>query len=219
MLRVVFLGPPGSGKGSQAKFVVDNYEVAHISTGELLRAAVSAGTELGLKVAGIMREGKLVSDEVVLELIEDFLDNNDCPHGFLLDGFPRSVGQAEGLNELLSKRNTPLSFVLNLDVDLEAVVKRLSGRRTCSSCGEIYNVYFGPPKQEGICDKCGTKTLEQRADDNEESIRKRLDVFTEQTAPLLSYYEQRGLLRQVDASGSVSEIATSIDTVVQSEIS
>ncbi len=218
MLRVVFLGAPGSGKGSQAKFVEENHGLAHISTGELLREAIDAGTQLGQKISKVVQEGSLVSDEIVLELIQEFLDTHDCSHGFLLDGFPRSIAQAEGLKDLLAARSSPLNFVLNLQVDQEAVVKRLSGRRTCSICGRIYNIYFGPPQSEGVCDSCQKESLMQREDDNEKSIRHRLKVFNEQTAPLLSYYENLGVLHTVDASGTVSEIAERIEEIIQAEL-
>ena len=218
MLRVVFLGAPGSGKGSQAKFVEENHGLAHISTGELLREAIDTGTQLGQKISKVVQEGSLVSDEIVLELIQEFLDTHDCSHGFLLDGFPRSIAQAEGLEDLLAVRNSPLNFVLNLQVDQEAVVKRLSGRRTCSICGRIYNIYFGPPQSEGVCDSCQKESLMQREDDNEKSIRHRLEVFNEQTAPLLSYYENLGVLHTVDASGTVSEIAERIEAIIQLEL-
>lgn len=218
MLRVVFLGAPGSGKGSQAKFVEENHGLAHISTGELLREAIDADTQLGRKISEVVQKGSLVSDEIVLELIQDFLDTHDCSHGFLLDGFPRSTAQAEGLEHLLAALNSPLNFVLNLQVDQEAVVKRLSGRRTCSTCGRIYNIYFEPPQSEGVCNSCQKESLVQREDDNEKSIRHRLEVFNEQTAPLLSYYENLGVLHTVDASGTVSEIAERIEAIIQAEL-
>ncbi len=219
MLRVVFLGPPGSGKGSQAKFVVENYGIDHISTGDLLRSAVREGTDIGKQVSDIMEQGSLVPDDVVLQLISNYLDDSDLSNGFLFDGFPRSQIQAEQLQKILADRKVPLSFVLHLQIDSEAVVKRLSGRRTCLDCGRIYNVFFDPPTAEGQCNDCPTAgELNQRADDNEDSIRHRLSVYESETAPLLGYYTQANLLREVNASGSVAEIAAGIENIIQSEI-
>ena len=218
MLRVVFLGPPGSGKGSQASGVVENYGVSHISTGDLLRAAVKAETDIGKQAAELMQEGSLVPDALVIQLIAEFLDDNDVSKGFLLDGFPRSLTQAEKLDEMLAERECPLDFVVHLEIEPESVVKRLSGRRTCSSCGRIYNIYFGPPKVEDRCDDCDNGELTMRADDNEESIRHRLSVYDNQTKPLLKYYEDQELLRTVDASGTVAQVQADIKAVIETEL-
>ena len=220
MLKVVFLGPPGSGKGSQAKFVVDRFGIDHISTGDLLRDAVRQQNQIGQQVSEIMEQGSLVPDEIVLQLISDYLDQSDLSKGFLFDGFPRSQTQAEQLHEILAERNMPLSFVLHLHIDSEAVVKRLSGRRTCLHCGRIYNVYFDPPQVEGRCDDCpDAEPLNQRTDDNEQSIRHRLSVYESETSPLLDYYTRAALLRTVDASGGVNEIAEAVGAIIQAEIS
>ncbi len=216
MYKTVFLGPPGSGKGSQAKFVVDRYGLQHISTGELLRDAVANKTPVGQKAAEIMSRGNLVPDELVVDLVSDHLIGLDAEAGFILDGFPRSLAQAEALQEILERNRRDLAFVLHLHVDLEAVVKRLSGRRTCAQCGEIFNIYFKPTAKEGVCDVCGHTELLHRADDHESSIRQRLDVYDAQTRPLLSFYEQLGLLRTVEAAGSESEVARSVEQVFQS---
>lgn len=219
MFRVVFLGPPGSGKGSQAKYVIDEYGIDHISTGELLRSAVSEGTGLGNQISEIMQRGSLVPDQIVLQLISDYLDTSDLSKGFLFDGFPRSLIQAEKLQVLLADREVPLSFVLHLHIDSTAVIKRLSGRRNCSHCGRIYNVYFDPPQVEGQCDDCGSAgELFQRADDNEASIRNRLDVYESETAPLLEFYENAELLVTVDASGDLAEVAESVRQVIRTEL-
>ena len=218
MLRVVFLGPPGSGKGSQAEFVVQEFGIDHISTGDLLRAAVKAETELGNQAAALMAQGKLVPDHLVLQLIEDCFQRPDAKDGFLLDGFPRTVAQAEGLNELLERMNRALHLVVHLHVDLEAVVKRLSGRRTCESCGAIYNIYLAPTKVEGTCDRCDSENFIHRADDNETSIRQRLDVYNQQTQPLLSFYEEMGCLRTVNAEGAINDIAKDINRVINTEL-
>ncbi|MXW47291.1 MAG: adenylate kinase [Gammaproteobacteria bacterium] len=215
----MFLGPPGSGKGSQAKYVIDEYAIDHISTGELLRSAVSEGTSLGNQIADIMQQGGLVPDQIVLQLISDYLDSSDLSKGFLFDGFPRNSNQAEQLQVILAERNVPLLFVLHLQVDPIAVVKRLSGRRNCSNCGRIYNIYFDPPQVEGQCDDCGsTGVLFQRADDNEASIRNRLDVYESETAPLLEYYERAELLVTVDASGDLDEVAEAVRQVIRTEL-
>ncbi len=218
MLRVVFLGAPGSGKGSQAKFVIERHGIDHISTGDLLRKAVSEGSDIGKQVSDIMGQGNLVPDEIVLQLISDYLDQSDLSKGFLFDGFPRSQNQAEQLQVILSEREIPMSFVLHLEIESEAVIKRLSGRRNCTNCGRIYNVYFDPPRTEGQCNDCGEKgSLMQRADDNEQSIKHRLSVYESETAPLLTYYKDSNLLRTVDASGSFTEIADAVEQVIQSE--
>ena len=219
MMRIVFLGPPGSGKGSQAKFVVDRHGIAHISTGDLLREAVKTGTRLGNLACEIMQQGSLVPDHLVLKLIDDHLDEIDVSKGFLLDGFPRSIHQAEELDVILATRDSPLDFVLHLAIEHEALVKRLSGRRTCTVCGRIYNIYFNPPIVEGSCDDCGDAgELFQRVDDNEESIKHRLSVYETETKPLLDNYKKAGLLRSVDASGSVPDIAEEIKRVIDIEL-
>lgn len=215
-MRLVFLGPPGSGKGSQAKFVVERYGVAHISTGDLLRDAVKAGTEIGLKASELMQKGNLVPDELVTELIVQHLDAADIWSSFLLDGFPRSINQAEQLDATLEKRTSPLTMVVHLHVEHDSLIKRLSGRRTCTKCGRIYNVYFNPPEVDGKCDDCGDiGELMQRDDDNEKSIKNRLTVYDENTKPLLAYYEKSGLLRTVDGSGDLAGIAEQVDQVIQ----
>ncbi len=220
ILRVVFLGPPGSGKGSQAVFVEQRHNIAHISTGDLLREAVKSGSRLGSQVEELMEQGSLVPDSLVLKLIAGHLDDQDVSQGFLLDGFPRSLTQAESLDRILAEKQLPLTFVLHLDIAQDAVVKRLSGRRTCLECGRIYNVFFSPPKVEGRCDDCGRESeLMQRSDDNEESIKHRLEVYDQQTKPLLDFYEDLGLLRTVDAAGSVEQIAEDVERVIQQEIS
>ena len=219
MMRIVFLGPPGSGKGSQAKFVVDRYGIAHISTGDLLREAVKAGTRLGNQACEIMQQGSLVPDHLVLELIANHLDAIDVSKGFLLDGFPRSIHQAEELDVILANRDSPLNFVLHLAIGNEALVMRLSGRRNCTVCGRIYNIFFNPPIVEGSCDDCGEAgELLHRVDDNEESIKHRLSVYDTETKPLLDNYKRAGLLRSVDASGSVPDIAEEIKRVIEVEL-
>ncbi len=215
MLNTVFIGPPGSGKGSQAKLVVARYGLEHISTGELLRHAADQKTELGLKAAKIMSRGDLVPDELVVSLIGDQLGSMAADAGFILDGFPRTDAQARALQDMLARLGRPLDFVLHLHVALEAVVTRLSGRRACANCGEIYNIHYKPTKVAGICDVCGHTHMIQRPDDNETSIRQRLGVYSEQTSPLLAYYEELGLLRTISASGTAAEVAELVDEAIR----
>ncbi len=193
--------------------MVEKHGVHHVSTGDLLRAAVRAGSKLGLTVSEIIAQGNLVPDALVLELIAAHLDEIDLSRGFLLDGFPRSLKQAERLDVILEDRGAKLSFVLHLDVAEQALIQRLSGRRTCLSCGTIYNIFFSPPTSEGQCDHCPASVLVHRADDNIDSIQHRLSVYKAETRPLLKYYEKSRLLVTVDASRSVEAVASDIDRV------
>jgi adenylate kinase len=199
-MRIILIGAPGAGKGTQAESIKNKYPLAHISTGDILRANVKAATELGKNAKSYMDAGKLVPDEVIISMMESRLQETDCKDGFLLDGFPRTTPQAEALDGLLDKLGLTLDAVVELDVDDEVVVRRLTTRRVCKSCGEIYNTVMKPTKAEGICDKCGGEVV-QRDDDKESVIRKRLSVFHEQTAPLIEYYRNKGMLMTVDATG------------------
>ena len=199
-MRIILVGAPGAGKGTQAEAIKGKYPIAHISTGDILRANVKAGTELGKNAKGYMDAGKLVPDEVIIAMVESRLQEPDCKEGFLLDGFPRTTPQAEALDLLLEKLGIALDAVVELDVDDEVVVQRLTTRRGCTSCGEIYNTLFKPTKVECVCDKCGGEVI-QRDDDKESVIRNRLSVFHEQTAPLIEYYRNKGILLTVDATG------------------
>lgn len=193
-MRLVFLGAPGAGKGTQAKRLVEKYGIPQISTGDLLRAAVAAGTALGKEAKAYMDRGELVPDSVVLGMVKERLSQDDCKKGFILDGFPRNVAQAEALDKMLVEMNMPLDVALNLDVPFDDLMKRLTGRRTCRSCGQMYNIYYSPSKVEGKCDKCGGE-LFQRDDDKEETIRKRLEVYRTQTEPLINYYSKKEYLK------------------------
>ncbi len=204
-MRLVLLGAPGAGKGTQAKKLIEKYEIPQISTGDILRKAVADGTALGKEAKSFMDKGDLVPDKVVIGLIEERLKQADCKKGFILDGFPRNTAQAETLDEMLKKLNMPVNSALSVDVPKEDLMKRLTGRRTCKACQQMYNVYFSPPKKEGACDKCGGG-LFQRDDDKEETIRKRLDVYDAQTAPLIAYYTKKGILKSVAGVGSIDEI-------------
>ena len=199
-MRIILVGAPGAGKGTQAEAIKGKYPIAHISTGDILRANVKAGTELGKNAKGYMDAGKLVPDEVIIAMVESRLQEPDCKEGFLLDGFPRTTPQAEALDLLLEKLGIALDAVVELDVDDEVVVQRLTTRRGCKSCGEIYNTLLKPTKVECVCDKCGGEVI-QRDDDKESVIRNRLSVFHEQTAPLIEYYRNKGILLTVDATG------------------
>lgn len=199
-MRIILLGAPGAGKGTQAESIKSKFPIAHISTGDILRANVKAGTELGKNAKKFMDSGKLVPDEVIVGMMESRLREPDCKEGFMLDGFPRTTPQAEALDVLLKKLGISLDAVVELDVSDDVVVKRLTSRRVCKSCGEIYNTVFKPAKVEGVCDKCGGPVI-QRDDDKESVIRNRLSVFHQQTAPLIEYYRHQGILATVDATG------------------
>jgi len=204
-MRLVLLGAPGAGKGTQAKKLIEKYGIPQISTGDILRQAVKDGTPLGKEAKVIMDKGELVTDSIVLGLVEERLKQDDCKKGYILDGFPRNTAQAEALDKMLDSLNMPLTAALSVDVPKEDLMKRLTGRRTCKSCGQMYNIYFSAPKTEGKCDKCGAD-LFQRDDDKEETINKRLDVYDAQTAPLIDYYSKKGILKSVQGVGNIDEI-------------
>ncbi len=213
-MRIVLLGAPGAGKGTQAKKLIEKYGIPQISTGDLLRAAVSAGTALGKEAKSYMDKGELVPDMVVLGMVEERLKQDDCKKGYILDGFPRNTAQAEALDKMLESLNMPLTGAVSVDVPFDDLMKRLTGRRTCKSCGQMYNVYFSPPNKDAVCDKCGGE-LFQRDDDKEETIKKRLEVYTAQTEPLMGYYKGKGLLKSVSGTGSIEEIFAKICAILE----
>jgi adenylate kinase len=204
-VRLVLVGPPGAGKGTQAQFISSNLSIPKISTGDIFRYNVSTGTELGRQAKAFMDKGDLVPDEVTIAMVSSRLQEDDAAAGFLLDGFPRNVPQAETLKKMLAEWEAKLDIVLELVVDDDEVVRRLSGRRTCRKCGRIWHVVFDPPARQGICDDCGGE-LFQRDDDQEDTIRHRLDVYQQQTRPLIAYYADEGTLLGIDATGPVEEI-------------
>jgi len=211
--RVVLLGAPGAGKGTQAKMLIEKYKIPQISTGDILRKAVADGTPLGKEAKVIMDSGGLVSDKIVLGLVEERIKQPDCKAGFILDGFPRNTAQAEALDKILTGMGMPLTVALNIDVDMNDLLKRLTGRRTCKGCQQMYNVHFSAPKKEGVCDKCGG-ALFQRDDDKEETIKKRLEVYTQQTAPLIDYYSKKGIMKTVMGVGGISDIFNKVVAVL-----
>ncbi len=204
-MRVIMLGPPGAGKGTQAARIAAAYGIPHISTGDIFRANVKGGTDLGREAKAYMDRGDLVPDEVVIAMVRDRLSEDDADKGFNLDGFPRTVPQAQALEELLADIERPIDVVLRLAVDKDEIVSRLTGRRTCRDCGAIFHVEDNPPKEEGVCDVCGGE-LYQRDDDTEEVVMNRLDVYHRQTEPLEFFYWQRGLLRDIEAVGTVDDV-------------
>ena len=204
-MRLVLVGPPGAGKGTQAQFIASYFSVPKISTGDIFRANVSSGTALGLEAKKYMEAGDLVPDSVTIGMVRDRLAEDDAADGFLLDGFPRNTHQARVLDDLLADLGHKLDVVLELVVDDDEVVRRLSGRRTCRACGHVWHLDFDPPAKDGVCDHCGGE-LFQRDDDRPETVRHRLEVYAEQTAPLVGYYGERGILQGIDAAGPVEDI-------------
>ena len=204
-MRMILLGPPGAGKGTQAKMLLEKLAIPQISTGDILRAAVKDGTPMGLEAKSFMDSGGLVPDSVVIGIIRDRIQDEDCSKGYILDGFPRTIAQAEALDTMLSELGSGIDAVVSLQADEEELVRRLTGRRTCRSCGFGFHVMFKPPKAEGVCDECGGE-LYQRDDDQETAIRERLSVYGEQTQPLIDYYRGKGTLKEVDGLGEIQKI-------------
>jgi len=215
-MNIVFMGPPGAGKGTQAEYIVEQFGIPHISTGDAFRLAMKQGTELGLVAKGYVDAGKLVPDEVTIGIVRDRLQQDDCKKGFLLDGFPRTISQAEALDEIVAAMGKQIDHVINLSVDRDKLLARLTGRRICRSCGATYHILFNPPKQEGVCDKCGGE-LYQRSDDTEEKVGTRLDEYITKTAPLLEYYANKGLLRQVDGEQDIAQVSAEISAILRGQ--
>lgn len=213
-MNLILLGPPGAGKGTQAKILTKKYEIPQISTGDILRAAVKEQTPMGIRAKDFMDSGALVTDEVVVGIVEERLAKPDCGRGFILDGFPRTVKQADALGQMLKALGKSIDHVISLSVDKEELLERVTGRRTCRSCGKGFHIAFDPPKVNGICDECGGE-LYQRDDDSEETMRKRLEVYEEQTSPLVTYYAKESLLRTIHGIGSIDDIQRQLLNILE----
>lgn len=213
MLRLILLGPPGAGKGTQAARICQKYSIPHISTGDIFRKHIKEGTEFGKKAQEYMNKGALVPDDLVLEIAEARLMEEDCSHGFLLDGFPRTVNQAEQLDKFLNERSLDIDKVLDIDIDKEVLMTRLIGRRVCRSCGATYHVINMPPEREGVCDVCGGE-LYQRSDDSAATVENRIEVYNAQTMPLVEHYERRGKIAHIDGTKSLEEVFNDIVGVI-----
>ncbi len=213
-MRLIVLGPPGAGKGTQAQRLVVNHGLVQLSTGDMLRAAVAAQTPVGIEAKAIMETGKLVPDSVVTGIISDRLDDDDIKGGFILDGFPRTLKQADALERLLAEKAMPLDGVIILEVDDDALVERVAGRFTCASCGTGYHDTFKPTKTDGVCDVCGSAEFKRRADDNAETMRTRLQAYYKDTAPLVGYYYAKGKLKSVDGMAGIDAVGAEIDALL-----
>jgi len=213
MLNIVLLGPPGAGKGTQAELIVEKYGIPQISTGDIFRANIKNGTELGKKAKEYMDKGELVPDELVVDLVKDRLEQDDCKNGFMLDGFPRTVFQAEELDKIMVAKDLKISYVLNIDVAAEKLIDRIAGRRVCKACGATFNINTKPTAKEGICDACGGEVY-QRADDNRETVENRINVYFSQTAPLIEYYEKSGVIANVNGDQAMDKVFSDITKVL-----
>lgn len=213
-MNLVLMGLPGAGKGTQAEQIVDKYHIPHISTGDMFRAAIKDNTELGLQAKSFMDKGELVPDEVTVGIVRERLLKDDCKNGFLLDGFPRTVAQAEALESILTDMNRKIDYVINIQVPEEILVERLTGRRICKSCGATYHLVFNPPKEAEVCNRCEGE-LYQRPDDNEETVQNRLNVNIKQTQPLLDFYNEKGYLRNINGEQDIDKVFSDIDELLQ----
>lgn len=216
-IKMILLGPPGSGKGTQAQYLQSKLGICKLSTGDMLRAEVASGSELGKKAKDIMEKGGLVPDDLVVDLIRRRIAQDDCANGFVLDGFPRTIGQAEALDNMLDSENKRIDLVVELRVDDKELIKRISGRFACAKCGAGYHDNFRKTKTLNICDECGSKEFIRRADDKAETVAARLDAYHRQTVPLLPYYKERGVLRMVDGMAGINEVTRQIDDIVKTK--
>ena len=213
-MNIILLGPPGAGKGTQARQIEKRRGLVQLSTGDMLRAAVAAGSEVGLKAKAVMEAGGLVSDDIVIGIISDRIDEPDCANGFILDGFPRTLAQAAALEELLKAKGKALNAVIEIRVDDDKLVERITGRFTCGACGEGYHDSFRPPKVENVCDNCGASDFKRRADDNEETLRSRLLAYYKETSPLIGYYFAKDSLVSVDGMVDMADVTVKIETIL-----
>ncbi len=213
-MNLILLGPPGAGKGTQAKLLEEKRKFKQLSTGDMLRGAVAAGTDMGKKAKAVMDRGELVSDDIVVSIIAERLDRPDVKPGFILDGFPRNTAQATALDAMLAEKGLELDAVIEMKVDDEALVKRITGRYTCAKCGKGYHDEFEKPKKVGVCDVCGSTEFIRRADDKEETVRSRLGIYNKQTAPLVDYYDKKGVLRSIDGMADIAQVTRQIERVL-----
>jgi adenylate kinase len=216
-MKIVLLGPPGAGKGTQAKQISITYDIPHISTGDIFRKNISEKTKLGIEAKGYMDKGLLVPDELTINIVKDRLDENDCKVGFLLDGFPRTVEQAEALDAFLNEKGTKIDATLLIDVPKGSILERMTGRRVCPSCGASFHIMFNPPKTDSKCDACG-EVLIQRKDDSEETVKERIDVYERQTEPLVKYYQSKNVLLTVDGTKNIDDVFNDICQLLGREI-
>ncbi len=212
-MKIIMLGAPGAGKDTQAQMIADKYDIPHISTGDIFRENVKKGTALGMEAKKYMDQGLLVPDELTVKILLDRVAQADCKNGYVLDGFPRTIPQAEVLDKAIKELGEKIDYAINVDVPDENIIRRMSGRRACLACGATYHIEHIPPKQEGICDKCG-KELVQRDDDKEETVKNRLDVYHKQTQPLIDFYTKQGVLRTVDGTMDMKDVFTAITTLL-----
>ncbi len=213
-MKLILLGPPGAGKGTQSKRLEEAYDIVQLSTGDMLRAEVAAGSDLGRQAKEVMEAGGLVSDELIIAMISSRIDHEDCANGFILDGFPRTEPQAEALDAMLAEKGMAIDSVIAFEVDAEAMVTRITGRYTCSECGAGYHDVFQKPAQEGVCDKCGGTEFKRRADDNAETVRARLQAYDEQTAPIIGYYREKGTLKTVDGMADIDDVTAQLKEIL-----
>lgn len=213
-MNLILLGPPGAGKGTQAKRLEESRGLVQLSTGEMLRAAAASGSALGQEAKKVMEAGRLMPDGIIIDMIAERIERPDCRKGFVLDGFPRTTAQAEALDHMLAQRGSKIDHVIELAVDEEALIERIAGRFSCASCGAGYHDTFKRPKRDGVCDICGSREFVRREDDRAETVKARLEAYRAQTAPILPYYEGKGLLRRVDGMADVDEVTRQIETVL-----
>ncbi|MEQ8195087.1 MAG: adenylate kinase [Rhodospirillales bacterium] len=213
-MNVILIGPPGAGKGTQAKRLEEQYNIVQLSTGDMLRAEVASGSALGQEAKGLMNAGKLVPDGMIVDMISARIDKDDCADGFILDGFPRTVPQADALDGMLKEKGLKIDHTIELKVDDDAMVKRITGRYTCAKCGAGYHDSFQKPRKEGVCDKCGGTEFTRRADDNEETVRARLKAYHDQTAPIIAYYGKKGVMKSVDGMAAIDEVTAQLEEII-----